>query len=249
MEAVRSLNPDGELKRYPGSPALAHAALRADDRLVLNELHPTAFANLGRWARKDERIAVHQRDSLEAMRALVRAAHLGIAMQLTNICRDVAEDWQRGRLYLPAALLEARGISGLRPGEPLPVAPIGEVVAGLLALADHYYRSGDRGIAALPWRAALAVRSARGVYSAIGDRIVALARRIFVGHETRVAQLRNGLHHEVVVQLLRIVDLVAARIPAGVEVSDPLEVIPDIPDDVAVHDLRVVDVEEDFDAR
>lgn len=71
LAAVRELNPGDELKHYPGSPALALVHLRADDRLVLNELHPTAFANLGRWARKDERIAVHQRDSLEALLALV----------------------------------------------------------------------------------------------------------------------------------------------------------------------------------
>ncbi len=71
LAAVRELNPDGEIKHYPGSPAWARAHLRADDRLILNELHPTAYANLGRWARKDERISVHQRDSLEALPALV----------------------------------------------------------------------------------------------------------------------------------------------------------------------------------
>src|SRR5690606_24146896 len=42
-------------------------------------------------------------------RALADAARLGIAMQLTNICRDVREDWARGRLYLPRALLERAG--------------------------------------------------------------------------------------------------------------------------------------------
>jgi phytoene synthase len=51
------------------------------------------------------------------------------------------------------------------------VPAIARAVEELLALADRYYRSGDRGIPALPWRAALAVRAARGVYSAIGDRI------------------------------------------------------------------------------
>ncbi len=45
--------------------------------------------------------------------ALVPAAHLGIAMQLTNVCRDVAEDWQRGRLYLPDDLLARHGAGGL----------------------------------------------------------------------------------------------------------------------------------------
>ena len=37
------------------------------------------------------------------------AAHLGMAMQMTNICRDVLEDWQRQRLYIPEELLAARG--------------------------------------------------------------------------------------------------------------------------------------------
>ena len=51
--------------------------------------------------------------SLRGERALVHAAHLGIAMQLTNICRDVAEDWRRGRLYLPAELLARHGAKDL----------------------------------------------------------------------------------------------------------------------------------------
>lgn len=108
--------------------------------------------------------------------ALVHAAHLGIAMQLTNICRDVAEDWELGRLYLPDEVLARHGGGGLAAelGRPLPasaVAPIAGAVQELLALADRYYRSGDRGLPALPWRAALAVRSARSVYAAIGGRI------------------------------------------------------------------------------
>lgn len=108
--------------------------------------------------------------------ALPRAAHLGIAMQLTNICRDVVEDWERGRLYLPAAWLARHGAADLASqlGQPLPtqaLPAIARTVEDMLALADRYYCSGDRGIPALPWRAALAVRAARGVYSAIGDRI------------------------------------------------------------------------------
>lgn len=98
--------------------------------------------------------------------ALVHAAHLGIAMQLTNICRDVAEDAARGRRYVPDELL-ANG---------MPAA-----VRELLAVAERYYRSGDRGIPALPWRAALAVATARRVYSAIGDRIARTGYDITAG--------------------------------------------------------------------
>jgi phytoene synthase len=113
--------------------------------------------------------------------ALRRAAHLGIAMQLTNICRDVAEDWERGRLYLPDELCAEVGAGPLRRrlGEPVAALPreaIARAVERLLVIADGFYRSGDRGIWALPWRAGLAVRAARAIYARIGHQ---LARRGF----------------------------------------------------------------------
>jgi phytoene synthase len=104
--------------------------------------------------------------------ALRHAAHLGIAMQLTNICRDVGEDFARGRLYLPAALLARAGAPiALQPGGELLQAarkPIATVVRSLLAYAEAFYESGERGIALLPFRAAVAVRAARLVYAEIG---------------------------------------------------------------------------------
>jgi 15-cis-phytoene synthase len=129
--------------------------------------------------------------------ALVPAAHLGIAMQLTNVCRDVAEDWQRGRLYIPAELLgSARGLTRNVGGDlpSLALPSLASAVRELLALADRYYRSADRGIARLPWRAALGVRSARAVYSAIGDRIARVdhdvsAGRAVVSHPAKLAHV------------------------------------------------------------
>ena len=91
-------------------------------------------------------------------KALRHAAHLGMAMQLTNICRDVREDWeQHGRLYLPEELLAARGPRG--------------TVAALVDESERYYRSGDAGLPALSFRCALAVCTARLVYAAIGARL------------------------------------------------------------------------------
>jgi phytoene synthase len=110
--------------------------------------------------------------------ALRHAAHLGMAMQLTNVCRDVHEDWQRGRLYLPDSLLGEAGAPHLRSrlGGPLPRdarQPVARVVRELLCHADSLYESGDRGIPMLPWRAAIAVRTARHVYADIGRVVLA----------------------------------------------------------------------------
>lgn len=70
LDLLKRLNPGGELRRYPGSPAIARAFMREHDRLILNELHAGAYPALGRWARKDARISVHNRDGLEALVAL-----------------------------------------------------------------------------------------------------------------------------------------------------------------------------------
>jgi phytoene synthase len=118
--------------------------------------------------------------------ALRHAAHLGIAMQLTNICRDVREDWERGRLYLPLDMLAEAGAPGLDAhlGGAFPVTAKGavaKVVRRLLTEADAYYRSGDRGLAALSPRCALGVRTARLVYAAIGGRIAARGYDVLSG--------------------------------------------------------------------
>ena len=98
--------------------------------------------------------------------ALARANDLGMAMQLTNICRDVAEDLGRDRVYLP--------LDELREGVPA-------AVAGLLRRADAYYRSGDRGLAALPASCAAAIRAARLIYADIGRVIAARDFDVWAG--------------------------------------------------------------------
>lgn len=108
--------------------------------------------------------------------ALRHAAHLGVAMQLTNICRDVHEDWLRGRLYLPTRWLAARGAPtltdcGHSAWPDAATQAVARVASALLDEADRYYRSGDAGIVYLPFRAALAVRTARHVYAAIGTEL------------------------------------------------------------------------------
>lgn len=104
---------------------------------------------------------------------LDRACDLGLAFQLTNICRDVIEDAAIGRVYLPQDWLAAESIAPGTIAEPANRPALARVVARVLELADRYYASADQGIAALPPRSAWAIATARGVYSEIGRRVVA----------------------------------------------------------------------------
>jgi phytoene synthase len=96
---------------------------------------------------------------------LRQAADLGIAMQLTNICRDVIEDEARGRVYVPAELL------GAAVAPSADAARTRAAVAELLRRADGHYRRADGGIRALPASCALAIRAARLIYAEIGATI------------------------------------------------------------------------------
>jgi phytoene synthase len=96
---------------------------------------------------------------------LAMASDLGVGMQLTNICRDVAEDEQRGRVYLPAELLA--GVRRPTGGG----AHTARAIAELLLRADGFYRRGDRGLAELPVSVGVAMRAARLIYAEIGHVI------------------------------------------------------------------------------
>ena len=100
---------------------------------------------------------------------LRRAAHLGMAMQLTNICRDVDEDWRNGRVYLPQELL---GCAAVPPASLDPTAAAGAMVT-LLARARAFYESGEGGLEALRFRCAGAIRAAALIYADIGRLIAA----------------------------------------------------------------------------
>lgn len=108
-----------------------------------------------------------------SLEVLKRAQDLGLAFQITNICRDVREDALNGRVYLPAQVLDAAGVRAT-PQEVL--AAVGDErlygqVQGLLLLAEDYYRSSRIGLRALPFRGAMAVGVAREIYRHIGRRI------------------------------------------------------------------------------
>ena len=58
LSIVRTLNPDGKLQRYPGSPEMARALLRPVDRIILNEMHPQDYATLTQRYQPGKRIRV-----------------------------------------------------------------------------------------------------------------------------------------------------------------------------------------------
>ena len=133
-------------------------------------------------------------DAREA-ETLARACDLGVAMQLTNIARDVGEDARAGRLYLP---LRWMWEAGLEPdvwlADPAPCAALAAVTERLLSEADRLYRQADAGIARLPLACRPGIGTARRLYAAIGDAVrrnggdsVTVRARVGGGRKLRLA--------------------------------------------------------------
>lgn len=104
---------------------------------------------------------------------LARACDLGVAMQLTNIARDIGEDARCGRLYLPQAWLRAEGLC---PEawllDPVFDARIARISTRLLALAEKLYVRSEAGIAALPADCRPGMHAARLLYREIGCEVL-----------------------------------------------------------------------------
>lgn len=104
--------------------------------------------------------------------ALARACDLGVAMQLTNIARDVGEDALEGRLYLPHEMMEEEG---LNPADflqsPRHSPALARVVQRLLAEAQRLYLRSEPGIAALPRSCQPGIFAARHIYAGIGKQV------------------------------------------------------------------------------
>ena len=103
---------------------------------------------------------------------VARACDLGVAMQLTNIARDVGEDARNGRLYLPMQWMREAGID---PEAWLASPVFNEDLAGvierLLRAADGLYVRSDVGIAGLPFGCRAGINAARYLYAEIGRQV------------------------------------------------------------------------------
>ncbi len=104
-------------------------------------------------------------------RALPRAAELGIAMQLTNILRDVGEDGHMGRLYLPLDELERFGVCSERLLEGRSGPEFAQLMRFQVDRARALYRSALAGVPALSPAGRVTTLLAAGLYAGILDEI------------------------------------------------------------------------------
>ncbi|GHO43407.1 hypothetical protein KSX_15700 [Ktedonospora formicarum] len=111
--------------------------------------------------------------------ALTYAADLGIALQLTNIMRDVGEDLRRNRIYLPLDELEHFGYSeeDLRRG--VINDPFRDLIHFQMRRTDEYFTKGRRGIELLSTDCQFSVRLSGLLYQRILDCICANGYNVF----------------------------------------------------------------------
>lgn len=132
------------------------------------------------------------------VRALEQANMMGMAMQMTNIARDVQADFLMGRVYLPQEWLKPVGIDDRSLLDVAQEVRLHSVVVQLVQRAESFYSRADHGLRALPWRAALAVAGARWIYSEIGRQVVqsgplSLRQRTIVPLRIKLVLLTKGL--------------------------------------------------------
>lgn len=131
--------------------------------------------------------------------AVARACDLGMAMQLTNIARDIGEDALAGRLYMPRAWMRE---AGLDPeawmNNPVFCQEIADVTRRILGAADRLYEQADAGIGRLPADCRPGITAARLLYSEIGNAVAlqgwnSVDRRAVVPSVRKAELLANAL--------------------------------------------------------
>lgn len=125
--------------------------------------------------------------------ALARACDLGLAMQLTNIARDIGEDARAGRCYLPGAWLRGMSLTANDLGALSEADDrVRDLTERMLDAARPLYAAGVSGIAMLPEACRPAIRAAASIYAEIGAEIArsghdSIGRRAVVSKRRKIA--------------------------------------------------------------
>jgi 15-cis-phytoene synthase len=138
----------------------------------------------------------------EEEETLERAADLGIAFQLSNIARDIADDHGAGRCYIPEAWLAAQGLTEGNLLQPANRERLVSLVRRICDLAEAFESSARAGVARLPFRSRWAILAAAGIYGRIGRRVAALGpaawdRRVVVPRRDKAAIMLSALREAI----------------------------------------------------
>jgi phytoene synthase len=139
-------------------------------------------------------------------RTMESSRNLGIALQLTNFLRDVAEDQRRGRVYLPQDMLRAEGICELDSMKPAQAEPLKRVLRRLVAIAESYYRRSEEDLDAFAPDCRSAIHACIRVYRKLNERIgtspQGIAHRESVPMSEKMAALPSSRYWRVPLALL-----------------------------------------------
>jgi 15-cis-phytoene synthase len=232
-----SLIYDGRPLDLPADRAFAHVV----ERFALPRALPEALLEGFAWDAEGRRYptfsdvraySVRVAGTVGAMMAVLMgvrdrkrlsaAVDLGVAMQLSNIARDVGEDARNGRLYLP---LEWMTEAGIDPEEflanPVFSKELGYVVHRLLYAAEGYYSHASAGIARLPVKCRFGIGAASLLYREIGVEVArrgmnSVASRAVVSGRRKLWVLASGLGN----MAFPVRSLRPAPVPEGVYLVD-----------------------------
>ena len=169
------LGRDGFLDMIDGMEMDAVADIQAPDWATLDLYCDRVASSVGRLSGRVFGLPDPEADRL--------AHHLGRALQLTNILRDLDEDAAIGRLYLPREALEQAGMRDLSPASMLSHPGLDRVCGEVAERARRHYDEADEVMAAQPRRLVRAPRMMEAAYRSV---LQGLVRRGFAPPRVRV---------------------------------------------------------------
>lgn len=193
VQAIRVLTRRALEEQPTADPAFDGFGLVADECGLTMELANDMIGGFaldaGRWQPSNEadllRYCYHVAGSVGVMMALVmgvsptdgetldRACDLGLAFQIANIARDIVEDAEAGRCYLPAGWLAEKGWQSGEHASPENRQALASLMPRLIGLMEKHEQASKLGAARLRFRQRWAVLAAANIYGAIGRKVLA----------------------------------------------------------------------------